>query len=210
MNPFLVIPTLGAPQPGPDRLPNVVALAEHGMQTVIVVTGTAFAPRVHAAVRHMTHVRVITPPRFPINIHRWWNHGIDEAVSVGATTVAVLNDDTAAGSADDLFTLAEAAEGGISYVTPAWAQRETPLTGYAFGIDPFVIRPDQDFEWWWGEHDLFHRAVDRRLTVKPVRVDIRHLRTDAAYPTLTDTTLTAMIDRDRARWTSKWGHQPRM
>ncbi len=28
-----------------------------------------------------------------VNIHRWWNRGIDEAIRRGATVVAVVNDD---------------------------------------------------------------------------------------------------------------------
>lgn len=182
-----VIPTQGR-----DTLVPLLGL----VPTVVVATSPITIPP-------GTPDTVVMPTaKEPINIQRWWNAGLDAAMGLGGDVVAVLNDDVSA-TTQGIIDLAVAASGGISYVTPPWAERETPCTGYAFGIDPHVIRLDEGYEWWWGEHDLYKRAVRDGLTVAPVAADIRHLRTDGAYP-IPDDVLLPMIDRDRERWLRLW------
>ena len=55
---------------------------------VVVATG----PNVNAPAG-----TVVVEDLGPLNIQRWWNRGIDEAVARGATAVAVLNDDVRVG-----------------------------------------------------------------------------------------------------------------
>ena len=106
-----------------------------------------------------------------INIQRWWNLGIAEAEKRGATTVAVLNDDMWV--AGETFTeLQEAlALTGAAIASP---HREGERIGLNKGrLVPYTpkiwgclwmlnlasgLRPNEEYQWWFGDNDLDIRA----------------------------------------------------
>jgi hypothetical protein len=195
----VTIPTLGRRH---TLNPLVDTLLDAGITVALVDTGRHV--RGHALPHPGASAIVIEPAPGPLNIHTWWNVGLDALTEVGCTRFAVLNDDVAVDDPTFVHALAHAAADGISYITPPWAQRETPMTGWAFGIDATIIRPDPLFSWWWGEHDLYLRAQAMGLPTRAVETtDVRHLRTDDAYE-VPHHVLRGAIDADRVLFTRRW------
>jgi len=106
-----------------------------------------------------------------VNIHRWWNAGIDAAVERGATAVAVSNDDVAIRSST-LPALYEALRtSGATIASPSrqglrrglHRRRLVPYSAVLWGclwmVDPQAgLRPDTRYSWWYGDNDLDIRA----------------------------------------------------
>jgi hypothetical protein len=215
----IVVPTLG------NRDASLVPLLrDAGMPHVVVMTEPTesvgkslplYSRGVDA--RGIESLGVTTRPvrgaTEPLNIHLWWNRGIDLAVDQGAEVVVIVNDDVRAAPG----ALAELA----SYIDPAnpyspvlaWpdnpahsAVRVTAVTGYCFAIDPARIRPDEAFQWWYGEHDLELRALAQQAvtgrggTMAVPRLDIDHLRTGYTY----DRPVQDLIDADRALFAERY------
>lgn len=106
-----------------------------------------------------------------INIHRWWNTGIDYAQAHGATHVVVLNDDVIM-DADTLPALLDALVGtGAAIASPGGGgldtdprrDRRATMNGACWLLDLSTgLRPDEGYRWWYGDNDLDLRA--RRLS----------------------------------------------
>ena len=107
----------------------------------------------------------------PLNIHRWWNRGIDEAIRRGATAVAVVNDDVAID--EKTFSVLENAllSTGAAIASPSrppfhdglHKRRLIPYEPRLWGslwvlrVDS-GLRPDERYGWWFGDNDLDIRA----------------------------------------------------
>lgn len=194
MTPWLVVPTLG------NRDASLVPLlAGAGMPSVVVHTGARDplrAPVLRAAAKVVRGVD-------PMNIQRWWNLGIENAVRNDADVVVVCNDDVAArpGALLELAAHIEAGEPHSPMLV--WpddpvhaAPRVSAITGYCFALDPARIRPDESFSWWYGDNDLELRARAMRpdYGVQAVNVSgITHLRTGTTY----DRPVQHLINADR-------------
>jgi hypothetical protein len=213
MTPWLVIPTLGVRDHSLIPL-----LRDAGMPAVVVWT----APESLG----MKRWRDYGEPRLvqaggaggtgvlPFNIHTWWNAGIDQAMQHGADIVVVVNDDVAAapGALLELASHIEAGEpASPMLVWPHDAEhakgRVTPMTGWCWAIDPARIRPDESFEWWYGDNDLELRAramgAVRGGHGEPLAAHvpgIRHLRTDFSY----DRDVSREIARDRRLFAARY------
>jgi hypothetical protein len=88
-----------------------------------------------------------------INIHRWWNAGIEFAKENGAKYVAVLNDDLVFDSSL-IFDMAVAMEKGHYEVSSAMGN-----LGIFWIIDTDSdIRADENLRWWCGDGDIFRQA----------------------------------------------------
>jgi len=196
VNPWLVVPTLD--NRNGTLLP---LLAGAQMSAVIVrtdVAGDVIGDDLPGGRRKITIHDVGSP-----NIHRWWNRGIDYAVSQGADVVVVCNDDVAAdpGALLELAMHIEVGSAGPMLVWPydrAHAStRVTEISGWCFALDPEAIRPDETFTWWWGDNDLQIRAQGMRPhggALGVTGLPIRHLRTDWHY----DRDMSKAIEVDRA------------
>lgn len=142
---WVVIPTR-------DDHPELLAALVDGCgvpreRIVLVNTGD------HPVSRYRT--RVVTD-RGQVNIQRWWNRGIDYAEAMGATHVAVLNDDVrlAPGSLARMMRALADAD-----ATLAWADSGR-MTGWAWLLRlDRGVRPDERFRWWYGDNDLHDRAT---------------------------------------------------
>lgn len=204
MTPWLVVPTLG------NRDASLMPLLrDAGMPAVVVWT----APRrEHGAALEAD--QIVDVASDPLNIHTWWNAGIDRAVDAGADVVVVANDDVAAvpGALLELAAHIEADEpASPMLVWPHDAEhakgRVTPMTGWCWAIDPVRIRPDESFAWWYGDNDLELRA--RAMSAvsgghgEPLAAyvpGIRHLRTDYSY----DRDVSREIARDRRLFAARY------
>ena len=124
----------------------------------------------------------------PRNIQRWWNAGIQEASSRGATAVAVVNDDIML-SPETLGTLhAELVESGAAIASPTRLEfrpglHRRPLLPYAPRLWGSLwvlrldsgLRPDNRYVWWYGDNDLDIRARKSHGGVVLVPVEYKHL-----------------------------------
>lgn len=103
-----------------------------------------------------------------LNIHKWWNMGIDFATDRGATHVAVLN--------DDVQLIGDTINKVVSVMGPAAiGQPNIPsICGYFFVLNTkYGLRADERFTWWYGDNDLYNRG--NKYGIAKVDVDVRHL-----------------------------------
>ena len=88
-----------------------------------------------------------------INIHRWWNRGIEFAKDNGAKYVAVINDDVVFDSSL-ISDMATSMKNGNYEVSSAMGN-----LGVFWMIDTSSdIRADEDMRWWCGDGDIFREA----------------------------------------------------
>lgn len=135
-----------------------------------------------------------------INIHRWWNKGIDYAVERGAEYVAVLNDDLRLKD-NPINKIASAMnKSGHSLGIPY------PFTGaicgYCFVINvKDKIRPDERFRWWYGDNDLYIQA-EKKNGILPVIVKIKHIEPNKL--TSNSPSLMKLTEQDKIEFETKW------
>lgn len=193
MNPWLIVPTLG------NRMASLrPLLRDAGMPAVVIDTGDA-------GLSPSSDEHVVLKDDGPMNIQRWWNLGIDYAVKYGDCDVAVVVNDDVEAEPGEFRRLAERLSvTGMDLMYP-WVPehahgRVTAITGWCFAIDPQCLRPDETFEWWYGDNDLELRTeVGCAMSFDGLRV--RHLRKDWSY----DRPVDAMIRRDRELFNIRWG-----
>ena len=92
-----------------------------------------------------------------INIHRWWNKGIEFAKSAGADYIAILNDDLVL--SDDplnkIVKLMEETGATLGHPVP----HSGKISGYCFVLNlKHDIMPDESYRWWYGDDDLWNQA----------------------------------------------------
>lgn len=122
------------------------------------------------------------------NIQRWWNLGILEAQSRGASVVAVVNDDIRLGPST-LETLKQRmGETGATIASPSrpptkdrlyrrpLVPYEPRIWGCLWMLDVSSnLRPDERYVWWYGDSDLDIRARRDHSGVVNVEVDYEHM-----------------------------------
>lgn len=87
----------------------------------------------------------------PVNIHRWWNHGIDMARESNADYIAVLNDDlilknNPINKIADRMSITKSV---IGYPVPNIG------IGYCWVLDlKSNLRADENYRWWYGDDDI--------------------------------------------------------
>lgn len=135
-----------------------------------------------------------------INIHRWWNKGIDYAIKHGAEYVAVLNDDLKLKD-NPINKIADAMhKAGTSLGIPY------PFTGgicgYCFVINiKDNIRPDERFRWWYGDNDLYLQA-QKKNGILPVIVKVQHVEPNKL--TSSNPSLMKLTELDKIEFETKW------
>lgn len=161
---FVVIPTRF------DR-PTVLPLVESCRQVAVTVL-------VHTEPGHADVPGTVSVHDFSLSIQHWWNSGLDQT----AGPTLILNDDIYA-TPDDLTRLfAELDNADVVYLSGHRVGHRTPLTGWCYGIRPDVIRPDEAFGWWYGDDDLYLRAVRDGLRVVAVDIPtVEHRRSAVAF-----------------------------
>jgi GT2 family glycosyltransferase len=108
-----------------------------------------------------------------VNIHRWWNKGINYAKERGAKYIAVLNDDLVLED-NPLNTIANAMEetkSAIGFPYPHTGH----ICGYCYILNIETgLMPDESYRWWFGDNDLYLRAKNLGGSVG-VLAKVRHL-----------------------------------
>jgi glycosyltransferase involved in cell wall biosynthesis len=89
-----------------------------------------------------------------VNIHRWWNKGIDYAISKGAEYVVVMNDDISL------------PQNMIDKAVNKMIDNNSLVCGLAYHAGVFFIiksdsgiRADESLRWWCGDGDIFRQAL---------------------------------------------------
>lgn len=202
---FLTIPTAGS---RPQLLGDLVATAGVPRENTILV-----ATRPDVVVPEECHV---IEDLGPINIQRWWNRGIDEAVRRGATAVAVLNDDVriAPRGLESMYNaLSETGTTIASPSRPEWGPgvhkgRLVPyrpvLWGACWVLDvSSPLRPDERYRWWYGDNDLDIRA--RRNFRGIVSVDVAFENTNTGESTSLSVPLQELAAVDGTTFWKQYG-----
>ena len=183
---FAVIPTGNRP----DDYANVVKWCEDHDTTVITIATSQEAESYAKGEVIVSH---------DFNIQKWWNLGIDRATKLGATTIAILNDDAI--MPDDWFDFIEprlvdhSGASGLRFGTHA------KISGYAFALNANDgIRADERFVWWYGDDDIEQQCRNKRgfLIIPGFEVGNKYANSSAPM-------MRKQIRRDRWSYQNKWG-----
>lgn len=188
----LVIPTRGD---HPDLLRAIIATSGLPPERIVVIdTGGGLAGVIDGR-----SVTLVEDYRDDINIHRWWNRGIDLLEERGCSRVAVLNDDVVI-TPDTLPHLAR----GLGPATLAVLGGEGP-SGHCFMLNiAHGVRPDETFAWFDGDLQLHADADAAKGVVRVPEAWCLHLH--ANVNTATDPALAALADADDATYDER--HPP--
>lgn len=157
----------------------------------------------------------------PPNIQRWWNLGINEAERLGASAVAVLNDDITL-TPQTLPSLHEQLIAtGAAIASPAREEfgpglHKRPLIPYEPRLWGSIwmlrldsgLRPDERYVWWYGDNDLDIRARKSFGGVLSVDVEYRHVHPGEG--TALNPHLQVQSDRDGELFESQYARLLRM
>jgi hypothetical protein len=193
---FMTVPTAGS---HPELLNALIRDCGLPLENVIVV---ATRPGVET-----TPGVVIIEDFGSPNIQRWWNRGIEEAKTRGASAVAVVNDDIRL-VPSTLETLKKRMwETGATIASPSRPPTKDrlyrrPLVPYEPRIWGCLwvlnvssgLRPDERYVWWYGDSDLDIRA--RRDHSGVVNVDVGYEHMYPGQGTAKSTELQAQSDVD--------------
>lgn len=135
-----------------------------------------------------------------INIHRWWNLGIDYARKNGAKYVAILNDDTVlqVGDLQKLLNLMIFEETTLALPVA----KGNAGWGHCWILDlSHGVFPDERFHWWCGDHDLEIRALRKNgVSYLPLPILNKH----ANELTVESTQLQELAKRDIKEFRRKY------
>ena len=180
-----MIPTRGD---HPDLLAAIVATAGLPPERVVIV---ANGP--DEAFVTVPGATVLVDGRDEVNIHRWWNAGIDLLTERGCSRVAVLNDDVVI-APDTLPNLGR----GLGSATLALLGGDGP-SGHCFMLNTtHGVRPDESFRWFSGDLQLIADARGAHGVVRVPEAWCLHLHPNEA--TTTDPDLAALAAADDAEY----------
>lgn len=176
----MVVPTRGD---HPDLLAATVAASGLPAERIVVID------TVGGQVDPALPVTVVEDAG-PVNIHRWWNTGINLLAERGCTRVAVLNDDLVIGP-DTLPALWR----GMGSATLGLVEGQGP-SGHLFMLDvTHGVRPDESYRWYCGDLQLVADAENRGRGVARVP-GVWHLHLHAAQATESSAALRALAAAD--------------
>jgi hypothetical protein len=162
MKRIIVIPT------NLRRSETTLQLIEEAKQvaTVVLVRTAPFAAPAGVDVVDATDV---------FNFQTWCNRGLARA---GDGAALVINDDVfiTAASMRKMFDALK--DHDIVTLPKGWGV--TPLSGHCFGLRPSVICYDESYHWWYGDDDLWERAVASNLRI--ATVDVPHTHDRGGHP----------------------------
>lgn len=146
-------------------LPALIEAAQQVAEVIIVHTEAGHPP-VHGCVNVLDERR---------NIHHWWLTGLD--ASNGGPTL-ICNDDITA-TPEALRTMLDLLADADLVVLPK-DYGTTPLSGWCYGIhEGGPLEPDPAYTWWYGEDDIWQRAIRNNLRIVTADVDVKHDRGDS-------------------------------
>lgn len=131
------------------------------------------------------------------NIQHWWNSGLMFADE----KALILNDDIKATSEDLIDMLDQLEDSDLVYTGGRPHDHASPMSGWAFGLRPDVLRPDNAFQWWYGEDDIYLRAQKHGLRITEVPTNIQHFPSEKMFP---DDELEAAVIEDKMLFERRW------
>lgn len=176
----LTIPTRG------DRpyLPGIIEASGLPSEQIFVVVTTE---------RPVFYAATIVRDLDEVNIHRWWNTGIDLAVMAGCDHVAVFNDDLIIEPGLLTEMSLQLTRTGASICYTATARNRN--TGWAYMINAsHGIRPNECFRWWYGDNDL-HDQAEAAGGTTAITARVQHMHPNEL--TQESPELLALADSDR-------------
>ena len=207
---FMTVPTAGS---HPELLRDLIRNCGLPLSQVIVVKTR---PGVDLP-RGVISVEDLEAP----NIQRWWRRGIDEAERLGATTVAVVNDDIRLTPSTLTKLAGELARTGAAIASPSRSPfknglHKRPLIPYEPRLWGSLwvlrlasgIRPDERYVWWYGDNDLDIRA--RRDNGGVVLADVEYEHLHPGEGTAKSVELQAQSDRDAQTFEQQYARLLRM
>ena len=140
-----------------------------------------------------------------INIHRWWNAGLDYAQAHGATHVLVINDDVLLDETT-VPALLDGMEGRAAIGSPGAGgifEGDLPewrvMNGACWLLDLATgLRADERYRWWYGDNDLDWRARTEHGGVASVRCYFQHVHANEL--TAASPELMRITDDDNRTW----------
>ncbi len=136
----------------------------------------------------------------PINIHRWWNRGIDIARTFGADYIAVLNDDVKLKN-NPINKIAygmNKLKATLGYPLPYSGH----IPGYCWVLDiKSNIRADENLRWWYGDDDIRMQATILGEVIY-VPVEVNHLHPNQLTSDNKD--LMELTKADEILFKTKW------
>lgn len=191
---WVIVPTHTKP-------PTLDALIDRaGLPVIVIHTRRGLTP--HPGAHTITDTG-------PVDIHRWWQTGITEAQTRGATRAVLVNHDAVPADATQLPALVDALnQTGATIAYPA--PRATPvvrdydahrrITGWCFALNlEHGLRPPAGrYAWYFGDDWLDREARTHHHGVvgAPVKVTHRKPKGAAEYPPA----FAPLVAADRARW----------
>lgn len=135
-----------------------------------------------------------------INIHRWWNKGINYAQQRGARYVAVVNDDIMmlGGPLQKIVKEMQLVDAVLGYPAPF----EGWVCGYCWVLDlASDVRPDENYRWWYGDRDIDIQAKNNGGVIH-VPAMVRHLHGNQL--TSASAELMKLTEADEDYFFEKW------
>jgi hypothetical protein len=136
----------------------------------------------------------------PVNIHRWWNRGIDIARTFGADYIAVLNDDVKLKN-NPINKIAygmKKLDAVLGYPLPYSGH----IPGYCWVLDiKSNIRADENFRWWYGDDDIRMKAKEIGEVVY-IPAEVEHLHGN--HLTSINEDLMKLTIADKEYFEKKW------
>jgi hypothetical protein len=137
----------------------------------------------------------------PVNIHRWWNKGIDVARTFGADYIAVLNDDLKLKN-DPINKIANSMKelnAILGYPLPYTGA----IPGYCWVLDiKSNIRADEKLRWWYGDNDIQYKAAMQGEFIY-VPCEVEHIHPNEL--TASNPDLIELTKADQKYFEEKWG-----
>ena len=134
----------------------------------------------------------------PVNIHRWWNRGIDIARTFGADYIAVLNDDVKLKNnpINKIANKMRDTKSIVGYPVPNIG------IGYCWVLDiKSNIRADENFRWWYGDDDI-RRKAELQGEIIYVPAEVEHLHPN--HLTSANEDLMKLTVADKEYFEKKW------
>lgn len=184
----LVVPTRGD---HPDLLAGIVAASGLPPERIVIVTNGDAGPDPAVAATWLHDDG-------PVNVHRWWNRGIDLLAERGCRRVAVLNDDVVI-APDTLPRLARGMGGatlGVPDLGPAGNPGHCWMLNLSHGV-----RPDESYRWWCGDLQLMADADAAAGVATVPNVWLVHLHANEA--TEADPELQSLAEADGVLYDSR-------
>jgi GT2 family glycosyltransferase len=135
-----------------------------------------------------------------VNIHRWWNAGINLLAERGCDRVAVLNDDLVI--APDTLPKMARALGSATLAVTGNEDGTTLGAGHCWMLNVgHGVRPDESFRWWCGDLQLWADAERAGGVVRVPEAWCLHLHANEATDASPD--LQALAEADGALYDSR-------